>query len=302
MVAQSLPRTVVTEGELRLDDGRRLGFATYGDPGGRPVLHFHGSPSSRLEFRPNHEAAAERGLRVICPERPGLGLSSPHRRGTFATWAADVTALADALELDRFAVSAWSGGAPYAAACAHALGPRIVGLSIVAGLSHRPDLRGSRRGRLRLLGEQVVKALLLLHFSRLARKDPSRLLRLLLTNLAPEDREVLAEPAIWSNERLNLAEAFRRGARPGLRELSLLTRPWGFRVDEITQPVHLWQGERDRSVPPDQGRDWAASLPRCRSTFLPEEGHMAFYRRSHEILDALAALLEEAVTTPETKS
>ena len=32
-----------------LADGRRLGFAEYGDPTGTPILYFHGLPASRLD-------------------------------------------------------------------------------------------------------------------------------------------------------------------------------------------------------------------------------------------------------------
>jgi hypothetical protein len=37
-----------TNQTLTLKDGRALGFAEYGDPQGKPILEFHGNPSSRL--------------------------------------------------------------------------------------------------------------------------------------------------------------------------------------------------------------------------------------------------------------
>lgn len=33
---------------LKLPDGRRLGYAEYGDPEGKAIFEFHGNPSSRL--------------------------------------------------------------------------------------------------------------------------------------------------------------------------------------------------------------------------------------------------------------
>ena len=36
---------------LSLPDGRRLGYAEYGDPNGKPVMLFHGNPNSRLLLR-----------------------------------------------------------------------------------------------------------------------------------------------------------------------------------------------------------------------------------------------------------
>ena len=37
-----------TDNVLRLRDGRLLGYAEYGDPDGKPLFYFHGSPGSRL--------------------------------------------------------------------------------------------------------------------------------------------------------------------------------------------------------------------------------------------------------------
>jgi pimeloyl-ACP methyl ester carboxylesterase len=61
---------------LTLPDGRRLAYAEYGDPNGHPVFYFHGTPSSRLEpLILGDEAIAQSGLRVIAPDRPGVGQS-----------------------------------------------------------------------------------------------------------------------------------------------------------------------------------------------------------------------------------
>ena len=50
---------------MTLRDGRTLGYAEYGDPGGTPGFYFHGHPGSRLEAQLAHEAALERGVRII---------------------------------------------------------------------------------------------------------------------------------------------------------------------------------------------------------------------------------------------
>ena len=39
---------------ISLEDGRTLAYAEYGDPYGKPVFFFHGTPGSRF-FRPNDE-------------------------------------------------------------------------------------------------------------------------------------------------------------------------------------------------------------------------------------------------------
>ena len=42
---------------IQLSDGRRLGYAEFGDPGGAPVIYFHGWPGPRVEGRLGDEAA-----------------------------------------------------------------------------------------------------------------------------------------------------------------------------------------------------------------------------------------------------
>jgi pimeloyl-ACP methyl ester carboxylesterase len=103
---------------LRLGDGRRLGYAERGDPGGRPLLYFHGWPGARVEARLADEPAKAAGVRLVALDRPGMGFSDFQRGRTFVDWSADVVEVADALQLDRFAVLGISGGGPYAAACA----------------------------------------------------------------------------------------------------------------------------------------------------------------------------------------
>jgi pimeloyl-ACP methyl ester carboxylesterase len=56
---------------MRLPDGRRIGYAEFGDAKGLPVLAIHGTPGSRYMFALTDQAARERGLRIIAPERPG---------------------------------------------------------------------------------------------------------------------------------------------------------------------------------------------------------------------------------------
>jgi pimeloyl-ACP methyl ester carboxylesterase len=107
-----------TDRTIRLRDGRRLGYAGWGDAGGQPLLYFHGWPGARVEGRLADEAARVRGVHLIGIDRPGMGLSDFQPRRTLVDWPDDVLQLAAALTLERFAVLGISDGGPYAAACA----------------------------------------------------------------------------------------------------------------------------------------------------------------------------------------
>jgi pimeloyl-ACP methyl ester carboxylesterase len=86
---------------IRLPDGRRLGYGEWGDPHGQPLLYCHGWPGWRAEGQFGNQAAKARGVRLIAPDRPGMGLSDFQPRRRFLHWPDDVTRLADTLGLER---------------------------------------------------------------------------------------------------------------------------------------------------------------------------------------------------------
>src|SRR3954465_622431 len=95
-------RTVHTVGN------RDVGVYEYGDPNGSPVFALHGTPACGAGFDWTDTPARERRLRVIAPDRPGVGDSDPVVMASVADYAAELTALADALGIDRFAVVGYS--------------------------------------------------------------------------------------------------------------------------------------------------------------------------------------------------
>ena len=282
----------IAEGEVRLPDGRGLAWAEYGDPRGAPVIYCHGFPGSRSQAGLAHADAARLGIRMIGIDRPGIGRShaAPGRR--LVDWPADVSGVADALGLGRFAVLGLSGGGPYAAACARLIPKRLIAVAIVSGLGPPeswPEARAMRwvaRVGLRLAA--AFPAVAGAVFGATARgivRDADRMLALVERSYSAPDRAVLMRPEV---RRLILA-SFREGVRQGgtylAQDLALLARPWGFRLEEVEIPVDLWHGEVDNVVPPGMGRHVAARIPACRAHFLPGEGHFSL------AIDHTAAIL-----------
>jgi len=123
-----------TNKTIQLKDGRKLGYAEYGPPHGRPLLHFHGWPGSRLEARLVAENAARAGMRLIGIDWPGMGLSDFLPGRTILAWVDDVIELADVIELDRFAIEGISSGGVFAIACAYRIPQRLTACSIISGM------------------------------------------------------------------------------------------------------------------------------------------------------------------------
>ena len=280
---------------LRLEDGRLLGYAVYGDPEGQPVFYFHGFPGSRLEAQLADGVAARLGVRLIALDRPGFGLSDFKPRRTIFEWPGDVVKIADALRINRFATIGVSGGGPYAAACALRIPQRLTAVAIVCGLGPL-DTPGGTDRMIRnnhlvfFLGRRLpwVARGFLWRIAYQVRRNPERMLGRMIGALPDPDKTVLTRPEVKTTMKDNVIEAFRSGSRGAACELLLYTRPWGFLFNDIATRVDLWHGEQDVSLPPNMGRYQARAIPNCRAVFYRGEGHFSLViNHMEEILSGL---------------
>jgi pimeloyl-ACP methyl ester carboxylesterase len=280
---------------VRLEGGRQLTYAEYGDPKGRPVLYCHGFPGSRLDWQlvdPGGQAAQE-SVRIIAPDRPGMGGSGLQPGRRLLDWPKDVAALMDSLGIGRFGVLGYSGGAPYAAACAAVFSERIRCLAIVSGMGPA-NAPGSRTGMAWTLpGKPALLRLLILKLMQFGlQKDPERFLSKTLQTFAPADSALLGEEPLLAGALLaTLGEALRTGPRGASADAAVLAGPWGFRLEDLPGPVKLWHGTDDVNVPVSVGRWVAERFPHCAARFIDGEGHLTL---SHRYLrDVLRSVGEE---------
>jgi pimeloyl-ACP methyl ester carboxylesterase len=268
--------------QITLSDGRRLSFAEFGDRQGKPVFYFHGFPGTRLEAKLADSISWESKVRFIGIDRPGYGHSSFKPGRNFISWTDDVAELADALIIDRFSILGVSGGGPYTAACAWKMPDRLDAVGIICGMGpvDVPDLiRGMpwpyRQG-LRLAGRLPKIAAAFYCFSAFFfRNYPERTLSILSGKVAEPDKIALKNKALIQVLSASFREAFRNSLRWPATDMVLYSRPWGFPLEDIDIAVHLWHGEKDRIVPPEMARYMAGSIPNCRATFFPDEGHFS---------------------------
>src|SRR4051794_13654983 len=100
---QPIQDSTISTAAVVLDDGRRLAYRWFGadpDGDGLVVVHNHGGLSSALDAAPAHEPAAAAGIRVLAPDRPGVGMSDRKPGHGVADWAHDVRQLLDSLEIE----------------------------------------------------------------------------------------------------------------------------------------------------------------------------------------------------------
>jgi pimeloyl-ACP methyl ester carboxylesterase len=276
--------------DLVLADGRGVRVAQYGDPAGDPVLWLHGGGSSRLEGAVLHAAAVEQGLRVLAPDRPGVGGSDPHPGRTVAGYASDdAEQVLDLLGIERVRVGGLSNGGMYAMSVASGLPDRVLQVVPVnpAVPIADPAVRASVTRTTRL-----AYAFLSKHPERASRgltspASPGLLVRLLERLFKNPDAEVMAQPGPVAMLAALRAEAVRQPDRSGLLdEVRLGPGGWGFDHRAVAPPVTFLVGEQDRSL--GYVRTWAAELPQGRLVVAPG-GHMNVYagsvaRRACELL------------------
>jgi len=292
---------------LTLPDGRRLACAEYGDANGLPVLALHGTPGSRLMFALADKAARMRGIRLIAPERPGYGLSDYRPSETLAHIAEDLSAVADAYGLDRFAIIGVSGGAPYAVAAAASLPDRISLLALVCPVGELADgkLRLSRFQRFlfrRLARRPWATRLFFRRLRAMVFRSPDSAHRWLMARLRAPDRELLSRPEVRASLQAAMGEGLRPGVEGVTQDLRLYCAPWGLRLADIDVPAIVWQGSDDPVVPPAAAYALARALPNCRLDVIQGAGHYWVFAQFGLILNAVAAMLRaDAAAIPESR-
>jgi pimeloyl-ACP methyl ester carboxylesterase len=275
--------------QIELRDGRTLTYNEVGDPSGFPVVHCHGTPSSRAELNHFDASFAAAGVRVVVPDRPGMGESTPCPGRDLAGWAADVTELVDALGIERFAVTGLSGGGPFAATCCALLGDRVVGGVICGG---DPDLSwpGARVGymplELELIDAPDEDAAVELCVDAIG-ADGSGFLESDALDWPEPDLALFADDDFAAHLGGVVGEAFRQGVAGYVHDIRAKGRPWPFDPGEVRVPITIVHGADDTVVPVEHARLAAERWRGAQLSVLPGHGHLTTLRELPAIVAAV---------------
>jgi pimeloyl-ACP methyl ester carboxylesterase len=279
---------------VRLTDGRLLGFAEYGDPAGAPVFFFHGQVGSRLLGRSLDADARRLGLRILAPDRPGLGFSDFRPGREIADWPADVVELAAELGMARFAVVGASAGAAYALACAWKV-PEQVTATVLAGselsvpmTEPAPDTPALQRvlSRSAVWAPWTIRPVMTV-LGQVSRRSPEQALVRMQESASEADRPAFDRPEVRAMLTHSMAETFRSGPRGAAHDLRLVTNDWGLPFGDVTVPVDVWHGEDDLEVTPGDVRRLADALPTGRLNIVAGVGHHLLLTHPGDVLAAL---------------
>lgn len=269
---------------IRLRDGRSMGIASVGRDDGFPIIHCHGSGSSRLEVKLLAAQASEEGVRLIGLDRPGIGRSDPKHGYRLLDWPDDVVEVADHLGIEGFAVEGISAGGPYALACAYKIPHRLTACGLVSTVSLPNFIRKAGPRGMRTIwwmGEQFPWFVRL--YARLVQRligsneaSIEKYLVRYAAQLGAADQKLLSNPEIRGPLVQAMAESFRQGEEGNLEAVLAEVRPWGFQAEQIVfEKLFLWHGEQDRVMPIAPVRLLSQALPHCTATFYSDEGHFS---------------------------
>ena len=293
---------MLAEGTVKRPEGGVVGWASWGDPGGRPLMLLHGTPGSRLNRSPDPELYGRIGAQVATFDRPGYGRSSARPNRTVLSVADDAIAVADALGWDRFSVLGVSGGGPHALAVAHRVPDRIrsLGLAVSGAPADMVDpddlIAINREGRRRALeeGRASLEEFLAEPAAHIA-ADPGAALDAAMGDAPAVDREMLRRPDVRAVAVESLREAFANGPQGWFDDSWALLSPWGFELREVPAPVRMWRGELDRNVPPASIERMAAELNLDNLETIPGAGHLGWIAHEERILRTLLDWTPRAV-------
>jgi pimeloyl-ACP methyl ester carboxylesterase len=214
---------------------------------------------------------------------------------TLLDWPKDVEVLAAHLGLSRFLVAGVSGGGPHALACAGRLRNQVAACALLSSAAPFDDpavWKGMGRGNrfvftLARRAPALLTAVMWLGARTQRDPDHKRFVARAARLLPPADVEVLRDPEIFAILIAASQESTRKGVRGVVHEAVMFARPWGFSGADVTAPVFLWQGGKDRNVPLAAGEWLAAEISGCAAHFEPDAGHLFTLTRWHEIEDAL---------------
>ncbi len=231
------------------------------------VVWHHGSPHTGALIESLVRPAARRHIRLVAYARPSYGRSTPLRGRVTAAAASDVAALAEVLELDRFAVMGASGGGPHALACAALLPDRLIAAATFASPAPYTDAFDWFAG---MASPDALRSALAGRDARVRHAETETFDEAVFT---AGDWAALA--ADWAPLGQDAGAAESAGPDGLIDDDVALITPWGFDLRAIRAPALIVQGGEDRMIPASHADALLRAIPTAELWLRPRHGHVS---------------------------
>ena len=286
-MSRRLPGRLVDIGDTRLY------VVEVGQPDGDPILVLHGGPGDdHTEFGDYLDPLADRGYRLFLVDQRAQGRSdnAPQETWTLQVMAADVSALGDALGLERYATLGHSYGA--FVALQHAVDhPGAAARTIVS--SGLPSSRFLDRIQAELDGfeplelrEQVAAS-----WARETEVRTQEDFAAIMRDQMPFQFADPQDPRIEEYHRrtedaVYAPDVLRHFAAEGYGGIEVEDR-----LSSIPQPVLVLAGRHDRTCSVEGAELMAEKIPNAQLVVFERSAHMTFVEEPEAYLDSVDAFL-----------
>ena len=228
-------------------------------------------------------AAKKLDIRVIAPNRPGIGKSSPVENWTLSAWAPIVLEFTESLKLKRFSLLGVSGGGPYALAIAAELTDQVESAAIVSGappladFDDRQGLHPAYRILIRMLRHSPWMIPPSLAVAKVISKFPPWKfpMSLVVKTLNKPDKVALYDRAVSKIVMRGFWEASAGKTKNVISDAKVYLAPWDVDLERIQCPTYFWHGEQDRNIPSWMTSHLASKIPGAVMNLMPDEGHFS---------------------------
>jgi pimeloyl-ACP methyl ester carboxylesterase len=280
---------------FRLRDGRLLGFAEWGALDGKPVFYFTSSEASRYSRHPDETILTDLGVHLYTFDRPGRGLSSPHKGRTLLDWADDVDEFLQHRKITRFGLLGHSQGSAHCLVCAYKYPAVISSITLVSSMAGLDDAAvmasQSRYLKTQRWMSQHAPWLMTLQWNifrmSIQGKNAEAMIMRGMREFPASDQETLQIAGGSETNIQSMREALRQGGASVKEDFRVAADDWGFKLDDIRSKVFIWHGEADTMMTPAMSRYLAERLPNNEVRFVSEGGNLLIYGRWREILEQL---------------
>lgn len=274
------------KGIVELPNGRKVSFSIYGCENGKELLFCHGVNGTRIQASLFESVAYKLGLKIITPDRPGYGESTPVLKRDYMDWADDIQMFLDKLGIKKCGILGLSAGGNYALACLFKY-PKYFSKAVM--VSSASGAFKSRKGPERMLADFLLKhpsyiSIYLGFMFKLNNSAKKMKYMIQKLGMSDSDIELFEKMDIASLITLTEKEAYINGSEVPASDVTRAIQDVDFDLSKITIPVKFWYGGQDRVVPANVARIVEKLIPNVEIIIKEDAGHMLIFQYLGEIL------------------
>ena len=271
---------------IKLKNGKKISFSVYGNENGFPILFCHGVNGTRVQAMKFADKANELNLKIITPDRPGYGESSPVEKRDYLEWAEEIVEFLNLLGIEKLGLMGVSAGANYALACVYKYPNRFRKVVMVSATS------GAflyRKGPEKRLAEMVLSHPRLLHMymgfvDKANGKTKEMKFNLQKFGLSDSDVELFENLDIPELIEMSEREAYINGPEAPASDVLRMLKDIDFDTRAITKQITFWYGAQDRIVPLETMAFIEKIVPNYKLVIKSDAGHLLIFQHLKEIL------------------